>query len=140
MFQRKYSVKGEDVNDFMVMQNVAYLKYVSKLVDTFLFNKGFSDSKLISQKIGLQKNNDQIIQKKHLMFMQPFSVKLEFVGLNKNSNKMNIKVHFYNVNEELCSTVVRDFFWFDYASWKVIKPPKKIAEYFIEKEEFRKVG
>ena len=72
--------------------------------------------------------------------MQPFSVKLEFVGINNNSNKMNIKVHFYNANEELCSTVMRDFFWFDYASWEVIEPPKKIAAYFMKNEEFRKVG
>lgn len=140
MFQRKYSVKGEDVNDFMVMQNAAYLKYVSKLVETFLFNNGFSSSKMNSLKVGLQKNNDQIKHKNYLMFTELFFVKLEFINLNYSSNRMNIKVHFYNDKEELCTTVIRDLFWFNYTSWKTIKPPKTIAKYFLQNEELRQVG
>jgi acyl-CoA thioesterase FadM len=46
MFQRNYKVKGEDVNDFMVMQNAAFLKYSSKLLDTFLHENGFTGHKL----------------------------------------------------------------------------------------------
>jgi acyl-CoA thioesterase FadM len=137
MFQRIYTVKGEDVCDFMVMQNTAYLKYVSKLVDTFLYQKGFSSAKMNTLKVGLQKNGDLIKHKQHLMFTQSFSVKLEFCKLSYSNNKMNIKVHFYNNKEELCTTVTRDFFWFNYATWKTTLPPKTISKYFLSQESFR---
>jgi acyl-CoA thioesterase FadM len=137
MFQRLYKVEGEDVNDFMVMQNIAYLKYSSKLMETFLFNKGFTKLKMNSLKVGLQKSNDQIIQKKHLMFTQGFTVQLEFVKLNFESNKMNVKIHFFNNKEEICATVVRDLSWFDYDTWKTISPPKIITNYFSQQKTFR---
>ena len=54
MFQRNYKVKGADVNDFMVMQNAAYLNYSSKLLETFLFVKGFTKIKMNALKVGLQ--------------------------------------------------------------------------------------
>ena len=45
MFTRTYTGKGEDVNDFMIMQNFAYLTYSSKILEAFLLEKGFSKLK-----------------------------------------------------------------------------------------------
>ena len=140
MFQRTYKVNGEDVNDFMVMQNVAYLNYSSKLVETFLFVKGFTKLKMNTLKVGLQKNNDQIKQYQQLLFTQFFSVKLEFKNLGFCEQKMNIAIHFFNQKEELCATVNREIYWFDYTSWETVSPPKTIAKYFLQDEELRRVG
>ncbi|WP_435415687.1 thioesterase family protein [Polaribacter aestuariivivens] len=140
MFQRNYKVKGEDVNDFMVMQNSAYLKYASIVMETFLFVNGFTKLKMNNLKVGLQKNNDQIIQQKQLLFTQPFITKLELKSLGVCEQKMSIAVHFFNEKEELCTTVYREIYWFDYTSWEVITPPKTIAKYFIEKQKLGKVS
>ncbi|QNM86942.1 thioesterase family protein [Polaribacter pectinis] len=140
MFQRIYKVNGEDVNDFMVMQNAAYLNYSSKLVETFLFVNGFTKLKMNALKVGLQKNNDQIKQYKQLLFTEIFSVKLEFKNLGFCQHKMNIAIHFFNEKEELCATVIREVYWFDYTSWQTISPPKTIAKYFLQDKEFGKVG
>ena len=139
MFQRNYKVKGADVNDFMVMQNAAYLNYSSKLLETFLFVKGFTKIKMNALKVGLQKKNDQILQYKPLLFTQNFSVDLEFKSLAFSNQKMNVSIHFYNDKKELCTTITRELFWFDYTSWETIAPPKTITKCFVE-DEFRKVG
>ncbi|WP_299061679.1 thioesterase family protein [uncultured Polaribacter sp.] len=140
MFQRNYTVKGEDVNDFMVMQNRAYLKYASKIVETFLYVKGFTSLKMNNLKVGLQKTNDQVIQQNRLMFTQPFSVKLEFRELGFCAQKMNIAIYFYNEKEQVCATVLRELFWFDYTSWTTKAPPKAISKYFLESNSLQKVG
>lgn len=140
MFQRNYTVKGEDVNDFMVMQNAAYLKYSSKILDTFLFVKGFTKMKMNSLKVGLLKKNDKIQQYKSLLFTQPFSIELEFQNILFTNQKMNVAIHFYNQERVLCTTITRELFWFDYTSWQTITPPKKIAKHFIKEKEYRKVG
>ena len=115
MFQRNYKVKGEDVNDFMVMQNAAFLNYASKLFDTFLYTNGFAKLKMNTLKVGLQKVNDQVEHYKNLMFTQDFSISLDFKKIDISS-KMEVEVSFYNAKNELCVTVKRAFFWFDYAS------------------------
>lgn len=140
MFQRIYTVKGEDVNDFMVMQNTGYLKYASKIVETFLFVKGFSNLKMNTLQVGLQKNNDQIIGYKNLMFTQTFIVKLQFKEIGICNQKMSVAIHFYNLKEEICATVVRELSWFDYSSWTTIIPPKSISKYFLKSESFKRVG
>ncbi|MEE9407951.1 MAG: thioesterase family protein [Polaribacter sp.] len=140
MFQRIYKVNGEDVNDFMVMQNAAYLSYSSKLVETFLFVNGFTKLKMNTLKVGIQKNNDQIIQHQQLFFTQDFSVKLEFKNIGFCAQKMNIAIHFYNEKQELCATVVREIYWFDYSSWQTVSPPKSIAKYFLQEDVFSRVG
>jgi acyl-CoA thioesterase FadM len=132
-------VNGEDVNDFMVMQNTAYLNYSSKIVETFLFVNGYAKLKMNTLKVGLQKKNDQIKQYNQLLFTQTFSVELEFKNLGFCEQKMNISVHFFNQNKELCATVNREIYWFDYASWETIAPPKTIAKFFSQKEEFARV-
>ena len=140
MFQRNYTVKGEDVNDFMVMQNAAYLKYSSKILETFLFVNGFTSLKMNTLKVGLQKRNDQITQFKPLLFTQPFSIELQFQNILFSNQKMNVIIHFYNKNQELCTTITRALFWFDYTLWQTVCPPKKIAKFFVKEKEFRKVG
>lgn len=140
MFQRNYKVKGEDVNDFMVMQNAAYLNYSSKLLETFLFVKGFTKLKMNTLNVGLQKKNDQIIQHKPLLFTQFFSVDLEFISITFSNQKMNVSIHFYNDKKELCTTITRELFWFDYAAWETISPPKTIIKYFVEENLYGKVG
>ena len=140
MFQRNYKVKGEDVNDFMVMQNAAYLNYSSKLLETFLFVNGFTKLKMNTLKVGLQKKNDQIIQYKPLLFTQPFSVDLEFKSIAFSNQKMKVSLNFYNDKKELCTTITRELFWFDYTSWEAISPPKKIAKHFVEIEKYGEVG
>ena len=134
MFQRTYSVKGQDVNDFMVMQNAAYLNYTSKILETFLFVKGFTKLKMNNLQVGLQNSNDQVKHFKSLLFTQQFSVKIEFNSLSFCHQKMNVIVHFFNEKQELCATVIRDLHWFDYNSWQAITPPKTITKYFSNTE------
>ncbi len=140
MFQRIYTVKGNDVNDFMVMQNAAYLHYASLIFDVFLLEKGFSKDKMNKQKVGLDKKKDQLFLNKHLMFTKEFTIKLEFLDLLFTNQKMNIAVHFYNEKQELCATVQRELFWFCYDSWQSVCPPKTISKYFSKTKEYRKVG
>lgn len=140
MFQRKYTVNGCDVDDFMVMQNTAYLNYSTKLIDTFLFVNGFTKLKMNDKKVGLLKKNDQITQFKSLLFTQAFSVKLEFKSILYANQKMNIVIYFYNQNNELCTTITRELFWFNYNLWQTMKPPKAISKYFLEENQYKKVG
>ncbi|WP_299672277.1 thioesterase family protein [uncultured Polaribacter sp.] len=140
MFQRTYTVKGEDVNDFMVMQNAAFLNYASKLFDTFLFVNGFAKLKMNTLKVGVQKSNAQIKHHNYLMFTQPFSIELDCKELGLCEKKMTIEVHFYNQKKELCATINSALFWFDYSSWESVKPPKTIAKHFLNNQKFRRVG
>lgn len=140
MFQRTYRVKGEDVNDFMVMQNAAFLNYSSKILETFLYVNGFTKIKLNNLQVGLQKKNDQIIQHKRLLFTEAFSVNLACESIVFSNYKMKVSIHFYNDKKELCTTITRELFWFDYTAWTTICPPKSIRKYFVEAKEFKKVG
>lgn len=140
MFQRSYTVKGEDVNDFMVMENAAYLKYTSKLVETFLYVNHFTKLKMNTLKVGLQKKNDSIQQYKYLMFTNPFTVELYCKELDKYGQKMNVEVRFYNQKNELCTVVTRELFWFNYNTWQTVTPPKVICKYFNQEVNYRKVG
>lgn len=138
MFRRTYKVKGEDVNDFMVMQNFAYLSYSSKLLEVYLLEKGYSQLKLNTLKIGWQKSNDRLINKQRLMFTESFSVQLNFSETSMKENKMTVLVDFYNAKNELCATLMTELQWFDYNAWEIITPPKGIAQHFYTQEEFRR--
>tara|TARA_R110002049_G_scaffold107950_4_gene255867 strand:+ start:13850 stop:14272 length:423 start_codon:yes stop_codon:yes gene_type:complete len=140
MFKRNYTVKGEDVNDFMVMQNAAFLTYASKLFDVFLFVNGFTKLKMNSLKLGVKKGNDSVLHYNHLMFTQPFSIVLDFKELGSCKKKMIIEIHFYNKQNELVATIIRELFWFNYKSWETIIPPKTISKYFFNSKEYKQVG
>ena len=138
MFVRNYKVKGEDVNDFMIMQNFAYLSYSSKLIEAYLLEKGYPKMKLNSLKIGWQKSNDQLLNKKHLMFAQEFSVRLNFDCNQIDENTIKTYIDFYNNKGELSATLTTDLQWFDYESWELITPPKKIAQHFTIQQKLRR--
>ena len=138
MFVRSFKVKGEDVNDFMVMQNFAYLSLASKLIEVYLYEQGFSKLKLNTLKIGWQKINDTLINKKHLMFAEPFTVQLNFTDLIIDKKSTKASVDFYNSKNEFCAKLITDLQWFDYNTWKVISPPEKIAQYLIKQKELRR--
>lgn len=140
MFQRNYKVKGEDVNDFMVMQNTAYLNYSSKILEIFLYENGFTKLKMNALKVGLEKKNDQISQYKPLLFTQEFTVTLTFKSIAFSNQKMKVSVHFLNKNNELCATISRELYWFNYSLWETVSPPKSIAKYFEKEKEYGKVG
>ncbi|MDT7832939.1 hypothetical protein RQM59_11145 [Flavobacteriaceae bacterium S356] len=140
MFKRNYTVKGEDVNDFMVMQNFAYLKYTSKLIELFLLEKGFSKPKLNDLKIGWQKNNDQLKNSKKLMFMESFSAVLEFDTSAISGNRTHTIVRFFNEKKEVCSTVVTELHWVNYNNWEIIHPPKGIMKYFSNEMQHRRAS
>lgn len=139
MFTRNFRVKGDDVNDFMVMENAAFLKYSSKIVEVFLLDNGFSKLKLNSLKIGWQKSNDRLINQKRLMFTESFSVQLNIsTTTNFEERKTILIVDFYNSRSELSATLITELCWFDYTTWETISVPKKIAQFFAQPKEFRK--
>jgi len=140
MFKRNYTVKGEDVNDFMVMQNFAYLKYTSKLIEIFLLDNGFSMLKLNDLKIGWQKNNDQLKNSRKLMFMEAFSAVMEFHTSKTIENHIHVVVRFYNSKNELCSTVNTELNWVNYNNWEIIHPPKGIMKYFSNEIQHRRAS
>lgn len=53
---------------------------------------------------------------------------------------MKVSIHFYNDKKELCTTITGKLFWFDYANWQTITPPKTISKYFNEDKVYREVG
>ena len=130
MFVRTFKVKGEDVNDFMVMQNFAYLEYSAKLLEVFLFEKGFSRLKLNRLKIGWQKTNDRLVNKKQLMFTDSFTVRLNFSDEKLNNLSRRMFVDFYDNKNELCASLITELTWFDYNLWQKIETPRKISQYF----------
>ncbi len=136
MFRRTYKVKGEDVDDFMIMQDFAYYSYASSILKSYLYEKGYSKHKLNTLKIDFQEFSQKIIYQKHLMFTQSFFVNLEFIGTNNNGQKVNIRNRFFNTKNELCVTASTQLSWFDFNSHETITTPKPIAEQFLAKESF----
>ena len=137
MFARNYKVRGEDVNDFMVMQNFAYLSYASRLIEAYLMENGFPQLKLNSMKIGWQKSNDQLKNKKHLMFTQNFSVRLNFhIGSRKDG--VNTSIDFYNQKGELVATLNTELTWINYETWERIIPPHSMMHLFEGNKGLRK--
>lgn len=138
MFTRAYKVKGEDVNDFMIMQNFAYLEYSAKLIDVFLFEKGFPKLKLNSLKIGWQKKNDRLVNERKLMFTESFIAHLRFSEENSDDSSTMVFVDFFNEKNELCATLTTELSWFDYENWKLVVPPKKITKHFFSQKQYRR--
>ena len=140
MFQRNFKVNGEDVNDFMVMQNFAYLKYSSKILEVFLLEKGFSKLKLNAMEITWQKSNEKLIKKSNLMFMQNFTVNLHFDYNQNNDAETKIYILFYNSENTLIAEIQTTINFIDCNSWEFIKMPKQIAKHFSSNEVYLEVG
>ncbi|HSD06218.1 hypothetical protein [Flavobacterium sp.] len=127
MFSKNYSVTGEDVNDYMVMESKAYISYTLRLLYHFLFDKGFSKEKLNILNLGLQEKNQALVCYKDLMFTERFSVELKQCYID---NKISIKSYFLNSKREHCAEVTIEVEWFDNACKEVIMPPKQILQHF----------
>jgi acyl-CoA thioesterase FadM len=127
MFRKTYTVKGDDVNDFMVMENFAYLSYTVRILQNFLFEKGYSRRKLNDLNLGLQEFNHELIYHKRLMFNEVFFIEMEF---NNDNPKINIKNRFFNLNNELCVEVSKELNWYDYNRGEIAIPPKQMIQHF----------
>lgn len=140
MFQRKYQVKGEDVNAVMLMQNYAYVKYASKILETFLLSNGYSGLKLNQLNVFWQKSNEQLFKFKNLFFTHFFDVELEVLNDNyKNNKQQDLKITFFNDKNEKCAQITTSIIWHDLFSLKQINTPKRIEKYFTGLETFAEV-
>jgi len=127
MVSKNYVVTGEDVNDFMVMENTAYISYTVRLLYHFLFYNGFSREKLMSLRLGLQEGKHEIVSYKNLMFTEHFFVEMKHCYLD---DKINIKSCFFNSKMECCAEVTKEVEWFDPIRREVIATPKQITKHF----------
>lgn len=136
MFIRNYTVKGSDVNDFMVMQNFAYLHYSTKLVESYLLEKGYSQQRLNSLELAWQKCNDRLTNKSVLMFTQKFEVQLNFADGDLGINQ-RLFIDFYNSDQELVASLQTELCWFNHNNWELVHPPKRISNLFAPKFPLR---
>ncbi|UOB18114.1 acyl-CoA thioesterase [Abyssalbus ytuae] len=130
MYKKKYKVRGEDVNDFMIMKNTAYLFYASHIRKTFLLEKGFSNFKLNKLKIGLLEESENIQYKKQLIFTQSFFVDFKVTKVRDLEKVMTTENNFYDEKKEICATVYSDIAWYDLGNRRKIFPPKYLAMCF----------
>ncbi|WP_405206688.1 hypothetical protein [Aquimarina sp. LLG6339-5] len=126
MFRRNFKVKGEDVDDYMVMQNSAYIAYTSSVLLAFLFDKGYTDKKRNKTKFSVQESIESLTQRKHLMFMQDFFINVELICIDNDCQKLTIRNRFFNANNELCATINSYLYWIDGVHQEIITPPKKM--------------
>ncbi|WP_299896488.1 hypothetical protein [uncultured Aquimarina sp.] len=115
IFKKEYKVKGEDVDDFMVMETSAYQKYVASIFKTFLFENGLKNK--TSKKIDYTPvtSLNSLVLIKPLMFLQEFCINLELICSDKNLKKIEMKSRFFNSNNELCVMANTHFLDFDNA-------------------------
>lgn len=127
MICKNYVVAGEDVNDYMVMENTAYISYTLRLLYHFLFNNGFSKEKLNALHLGLQEGHHELICYKNLMFTEPFFVEMKHCYIN---DTIKIKSSFFNSKNECCAEVTKEVEWFDSIRKEIIATPKVILQHF----------
>jgi len=130
MICKNYVVSGEDVNDFMVMENTAYISYTLRLLYHFLFDNGFSKEKLNALHLSLKEGNHTLVCHKDLMFTESFFVEMKHCYIDE---KISIKSYFFNSKNECCAEVAKEIEWFDSTRMKVIETPKKILKHFYPK-------
>jgi len=130
MFYKQYKVKGEDVNDFMVMENCSYLYYSDDIKKAFLSESGMAQKELIKKGIKLLDKKTEITYRNHLMFTQEFKVYYKISFVNSDYSKMVSTHYFYNANKILCTTIHSEVVWFDFVNEKEIMPPNRFLEVF----------
>ncbi|KAF2516644.1 hypothetical protein [Flavobacterium foetidum] len=130
MIYKNYVVTGEDVNDYMVMENAAYASYTLRLLYHFLFYNGFSKERLNYMHLSLQEGNHELVSHKDLMFTEHFLVELKHCTID---DKINLKSYFFNSKNECCAEVTKEVKWFDPISKEVIKTPQLILRHFYPK-------
>ncbi|SFE08998.1 thioesterase family protein [Flavobacterium phragmitis] len=127
MICKNYVVTGEDVNDYMVMEDTAYISYTMRLLYHFLFDNGFSKEKLNYMHLGLQEGNHELIFHRKLMFTEHFFVRIKYCNIE---DKINIKSYFFNSKNQCCAEVIKELEWFDSLNKKIIPAPRKIKKHF----------
>lgn len=127
MICKNYTVTGEDVNDFMVMEHTAYISYTLRLLYHFLFTSGFSKQKLNALHLGFQEQKTMLELHKDLMFTESFTVKIKYCRID---DTINIESSFYNSKEECCAEVTNEIKWFDTMKNEIIVTPSHILRYF----------
>jgi|GEM_PF-1073845 len=127
MICKNYVVTGEDVNDFMVMENTAYVSYTVRLLYHYLFHNGFSKEKLNILNLDLHEGNHELIWYKDLMFTEDFFVELKYCYID---DKINIKSCFFNLKNECCAEVTKEIKWFDPIRKEIITTPEQILRHF----------
>lgn len=127
MICKNYVVAGEDVNDYMVMENTAYISYTLRLLYHFLFHNGFSKQKLNALNLGLQEGHHELVCYKNIMFTEHFFVEMKHCYVD---DKINVKSCFFNSKNECCAEVTKELEWFDSIKREVIVAPKQILQHF----------
>ncbi len=130
MFRRTYKVKGEDVDDFMVMQDFAYHSYISSILHTFLFENGYCKRKLKTLKMDWKQCSKEFVYIQHLMFTQRFFLNLEV--FEATNNTQNIRSRFFNSKNELCAVVTTQLYWVNNNYKEVIIPPRRVLRSFVD--------
>ncbi|WP_299217147.1 hypothetical protein [uncultured Aquimarina sp.] len=115
MFRRNFKVKGEDVDDFMVMQENAYQSYTSSILSAYLFEKGYAKQKRKTINFDLQEFLETKKIRKHLMFMQDFFINMELLSFDEKQQKLIVRNSFFNASNELCVTAKTSISWFEHA-------------------------
>jgi len=105
MYRKKFRVTGQDVDDFMVMQDFAYDLYTHSLMQNFLIESGYS--KQIRERLTnhFKNSNKQLTCLKNLMFTQDFFVHLDCFDIMENDSKITMQNRFFNTANELCATI-----------------------------------
>ncbi|WP_298479801.1 hypothetical protein [uncultured Maribacter sp.] len=106
MFRRKYKVKGEDVNDYMVMQDFAYVVYAISLIKSYVIKNGYSKKVVEGIKMNIENSTNQLVCIKNLMFTQDFLMYLDSFNIQEGNNKVLVETRFFNAKNELCATLV----------------------------------
>ncbi|MBE8725997.1 hypothetical protein [Flavobacterium hungaricum] len=110
MICKNYTVAGEDVDDFMVMEDSAYISYTLRLLYHFLFANGFSKEKLKMLHLDLHEGNQVLVKHQNLMFTESFFVEMKHCYIG---GKINIKSCFFNSKNQCCAEVTKEIAWFD---------------------------
>ncbi|PAM93785.1 hypothetical protein B4N84_16050 [Flavobacterium sp. IR1] len=130
MICKNYTVTGEDVNDFMVMESTAYISYSTRLLYHFLFHNGFSKEKLNALHLGFEEENNELVCYQNLMFTEPFLVEMKHCQIG---DKINIRSSFFNAKNECCAEVIKEVQWVDHTRGQIITTPQQIRQHFNRK-------
>lgn len=127
MICKNYVVTGEDVNNFMVMEDDAYVSYTLRLLYRYLFENGYSKEKLNSLHLGLQQANHEFNCYKNLMFTEHFFIEIKHCYID---DKISVESCFFNLKKECCAEAKIEVEWFDHNRREIIATPKAILHYF----------
>lgn len=125
MIRKNYVVRGQDVDDCMVMEDTAYLTCALRLVYHFLFEKGYSKERLNTLKLDLMVKDFKLISYKKLMFTEQFSLEMSYCY---KKEMMNIKSHYFNSENFLCAEMTLEVYWFNYNCGQIIAVPKPLRD------------